>query len=86
MGRLAEQVSVSLPGDLLEWLDHRAKELGASRSGLLAQLLEERRRAEWEALFVEGCREYVGEMREAADQAYAAQSEIALAEPFADAG
>jgi hypothetical protein len=85
MARLAEQVSVSLPGELLGWLDQKAGELGLSRSGALARLLEERRRQEWEASFAEGCRELAGEMRAAATRSHAAQAEIALAEPF-DAG
>lgn len=86
MARTTEHISVSLPGDLLEWLDGRAKEDGTSRSGVLAQVLEERRRDEWAALFAEGCREFAEEMRETAARTHAAQAEVALAEPFDDAG
>jgi metal-responsive CopG/Arc/MetJ family transcriptional regulator len=82
MARTAEQVSVSLPTHLVEWLDRKAKENGASRSNVLAQELEIRRRQEWEELFAEGCREFTEEMSATAAETFAAQAEVALREPF----
>ncbi len=85
MARTAGQVSVSLPGHLVEWLDQKASEQGGSRSGVLTHVLEEQRHREWEALFAEGCRELADEMRDTAAHTHAAQAEVALAEPY-DAG
>ena len=73
---------MSLPAHLVEWLDQRARETGTSRSGALAQVLEERRRQEWADLFAQGCREFAGEMAATADATHAAQAEVALGEPF----
>lgn len=82
MSRVAQQLSVTLPAQLVEWLDEKAHRTGHSRSGLLATLLEERRRQEWEELFAQGCEEFADEMEQIAEQAFAAQAEVALAEPF----
>jgi hypothetical protein len=82
MPRTVQQLSVSVPADLVEWLDGKARELGSSRSGALAALLEARRRQEWEELFAQGCREFAGEMQETAELTRAAQAEVALREPF----
>ncbi|MGH2353371.1 MAG: hypothetical protein ACRDI2_24220 [Chloroflexota bacterium] len=82
MPRTAEQLSVSLPAHLVEWLDKKASAAKLTRSGVLARVLEERRRQEWEALFAEGCREFADDMRTTAAQTHAAQAEVALREPF----
>lgn len=82
MPRAAEQLSVSLPAHLVEWIDQKAREFGSSRSRALAQVLEERRRQEWTDLFIEGCREFAGEMAATAAETHAAQAEVALGEPF----
>ncbi|MBI3970151.1 MAG: ribbon-helix-helix protein, CopG family [Chloroflexi bacterium] len=82
MAQTAEQVSVSLPAHLVEWLDQKARVTGTSRSAALAAVLEERRSQEWAELFAEGCREFAAEMRETAARTHAAQAEIALREQF----
>jgi metal-responsive CopG/Arc/MetJ family transcriptional regulator len=40
MVRTAQQVSVSLPADIVEWLDYKAERTGSSRSQLLAEVLD----------------------------------------------
>jgi hypothetical protein len=82
MVRGVQQVSVSLTGELVTWLDQKAEEHACSRSQVLAGILEAQRRREWEELFVEGCRELADEMRDTAVQTHAAQAEVALREPF----
>ena len=82
MPRAAEQVSVSLPPHLVEWIDEKAREAGSSRSRALAEVLGARRRQEWTDLFIEGCREFAGEMAATATETHAAQAEVVLREPF----
>lgn len=82
MPAATQQVSVSLPGDLVAWLDAKAREARHSRSHALAEVLEERRQRELAELFAEGCREFAPEMRETASLTIDAQAEVALREPF----
>ena len=82
MSATAQQVSVSLPGELVKWLDAKARVEGHSRSHVLASVLEERRQQEWAESFAEGCREFAQEMLNTASLTFAAQAEVAVGEPF----
>jgi metal-responsive CopG/Arc/MetJ family transcriptional regulator len=59
-----KKVTISLQEELVEYADGLARELGTTRSGVIADLLAERRARERETMASEGYRFYAGEASE----------------------
>ena len=75
------KVTISLPGDLVDFADHEAARLNISRSRLIARVLAEIKAAREERLAAEGYRFYA---QEATD--FAEASAGAVAEALEHAG
>ena len=75
------KVTISLPADLVDFADHEAARLNISRSGVIAQALQEIQAAEEELLAAQGYRFYSRESGE-----FAEDSARAVAEAWEHAG
>lgn len=64
------KVTISLPKKLLELTDRLARERATSRSGVIAQLLENEERARIQTLMEAGYREMAEENRRLAEEAF----------------
>ncbi len=74
------KVTISLPEELLEFADAVAAERGASRSGVLAELLAEKKRERLHALMAEGYREFARENLAQAEEALNITSPVLLSD------
>ena len=75
------KITISLPGDLVEYADHLAVQLRLSRSQVVSRALAQARAVEEERLAAEGYRYYAQEAQE-----FAAASSRAVAEAASHAG
>jgi metal-responsive CopG/Arc/MetJ family transcriptional regulator len=74
-GERRRKITISLPEELVEYADHRAKELNASRSQVIGMVLSAVMAQEEEQLAAEGYRFYAQEASEFADAASQAVAE-----------
>ncbi len=74
------KVTISLPHELLEFADAVAAGKGASRSGVLAELLAEKKREHLHALMAEGYREFARENLAQAEEALNITSPVVLSD------
>ena len=70
------KITISLPKDLLDFADQLAKERSTSRSGVIAELLENEEEARIQALMAEGYREMGEENLRLAEEAFPMASEM----------
>ena len=73
------KVTISLPGELVSYADSLAREGGSTRSAVISDLLEERRKRERDELARHGYRFYAAEAEE-----FVAASRAAVAEAIDD--
>jgi metal-responsive CopG/Arc/MetJ family transcriptional regulator len=69
------KITISLPEELLALADRLANERSQTRSGVIAQLLEEEERSRIQALMEEGYSEMADENRRLAEEAFPLVSE-----------
>jgi len=74
-----KKVTISMPDELLIFVDRMAETFGKTRSGFIASLLADARERELERLAAEGYRYFSAEAGE-----FAAASEAAVAEALED--
>jgi metal-responsive CopG/Arc/MetJ family transcriptional regulator len=77
----ARKVTISLPAELVDYADHRADQIGASRSQVIGQALALLRTSEEEELAAEGYRFYSAEAEEFAASSSQAVAEALSGEP-----
>ncbi|OIO94843.1 MAG: hypothetical protein AUK03_06220 [Anaerolineae bacterium CG2_30_64_16] len=75
------KITISLPGELVEYADYLAEQLHLSRSQVVSRALAQARAMEEERLAAEGYRYYAQEAQE-----FAAASSRAVAEAVSHAG
>lgn len=69
------KITVSLPGDLVEFADEEAERLNSNRSGYIARVLAEVKAVKEEELAAEGYRFYASEALDFAEASAGAVSE-----------
>ena len=72
------KVTISLPTSLLEFADVLARERSTTRSGVIAELLEQEEQARVEALMAQGYQEMAEENRREAEEALNLTGEVIL--------
>ena len=72
------KVTISLPPALLALADSIAKEREITRSGVIAELLEQEKKARFEAKLDEGYREWAEENRRLAEESFPLAREMML--------
>lgn len=72
------KITISLPKDLLDFADQLARERSTSRSGVIAELLENEEESRIQALMAEGYREMGEENLRLAEEAFPLASETLL--------
>lgn len=75
------KITISLPGNLLEYADRRASRTRLSRSQVIGEALAEAQAQEQARLAVEGYRFYAGEASEFAEASAGAVAEALQASP-----
>lgn len=76
---LVRKITISLPGELVDYADREARQRRTSRSQVIGQALAQARAREEERLAAQGYRFYAGEARE-----FAQAAEGAVAEAWAE--
>ena len=75
-GMTREKVTVTLPGELVRYVERKAAKSKMSRSRIIAEAVAEKKAREEEELAAEGYRFYANEAQQFADSSLQAISEV----------